>query len=75
MITHDEVRNALKEDNMFIVVDYINEQEKKDELLELYIKLSEINIQFSIYGCNVEDLKYQQYECLKQIKILEEELK
>ena len=34
MITHDEARNALKEDNMYIVVDYINEQEKKDKLLD-----------------------------------------
>jgi len=38
MITSEEVRQALKEDNYYIVVSFIDQQEKVNELLELYKK-------------------------------------
>ena len=36
MITIKEVRRSLKEDNYYIVVSFIDQQEKVDELLGLY---------------------------------------
>ena len=40
MIKTEQVREALKEDNMYVVVDFITQQEKVNELLELYRNLS-----------------------------------
>jgi len=68
--------NVSKKFKMLREIENALEHAKKvEELLGLYKKLCDINIQFSIFGCNIEDLKLQQYECLKQIKQLEEELK
>ena len=36
MITIKEVKHALSEDNFYIIVDFINQQEKVNELLGLY---------------------------------------
>lgn len=39
MITSEEVRQALKEDNYYIVVDYITQQENIKKKLKRYFKL------------------------------------
>ena len=59
-ITSEEIKNALKEDNMYIVVDYITQQEKVNELLKLKnrkIKYLEARLKYN-HGDKINFLMY-----------------
>ena len=76
MIKHEEVREII----LFVPKDeillqtYINEQEKKDELLELYIHAFNIFTKRNEITIKLED-KITLNEIFRQIKALEEALK
>jgi hypothetical protein len=68
MITSEQVRQALRENNFYIVVDYITQQEKKDKLLALYQYLNENTNDYDLHPDEVDEINNKIYE-------LEEELK
>lgn len=79
MIHHEEVRNivdyyvgSLAHDKVLRA--YINEQEKKDELLELYIHSFNIFTKRNEITIKLED-KITLNEIFRKINALEEELK
>ena len=57
MITIKEVRRSLKEDNYYIVVSFIDQQEKVNELLKEHIQLSYDFEYMLVHGIK-DDMKY-----------------